>query len=78
MVILNEDGGNVKEELECDEATNVEDELTKKEPQEGQALDDGDPNWTPEEAESAYEQTGDNDCDKKPNPKYGYTVKLMM
>ena len=72
MVILNEDEGNVEEGLECDEVMNVEDE-TKEEPQEGQAMDDeGDPEWTPEEAEIAYEQAGDDDCDKKPNPKYGY------
>ena len=32
------------------------------ESQEGQAIDDeGDPSWTPEEAENAYEQAGDDD-----------------
>jgi len=52
---------------------------TKEEPQEGQALnDEGDPDLTPEEAESAYEQAGNDNCDQKPNPKYGCLVKLIM
>ena len=47
----------------------------KVESQEGQAIDDeGDPSWTPEEAENAYEQAGDDDCDQKPNQKYSCSV----
>ena len=77
-MILGEDEVDVDRDLEYDEAMDVDDE-TKVGSQEGQAIDDdGDPSWTPEEAESAYEQAGDDDCDQKPNPKYGCLVKLKM
>lgn len=78
VVILTETEVNVEGELECDEAMEVDDE-TKEESQEGHVMDDeGDPDWTSEEAESAYEQAGDDDCDQKPNPKYVYFVTLMI
>lgn len=55
---------------ECDEAMDVEAEETKDESQEDHTIDDeGDPDWTPEEADTAYEQAGDDDCGQKPNPK---------
>lgn len=43
--------------------------------EEGQAIDDdGDPDWTPEEAENAYKQAGNDECDQKPNPKYAWLL----
>ena len=78
MLILDEDEVDVDGGLEYDEAMDVDDE-TKVESQEGQAIDDeGDPSWTPEEAENAYQQAGDDDCDQKPNQKYGCLVTLKM
>lgn len=57
---------------ECDEAMEEEDEGTA---EEGQATDDdGDPDWTKKEAENAYKQAGDDECDKKPNPKYAWLL----
>ncbi len=57
---------------ECDEAMEEEDEGTV---EQGQAIDDdGDPDWTPEEAENAYKQAGDDECDQKPNPKYAWLL----
>ena len=74
MLILDEDEDDVEEGLEYNEAMDFEDE-PKVESQEGQAIDDeGDPSWTPEEAENAYEQAGNDDCDQKPNQKYSCSV----
>lgn len=74
MLILDEDEVDVDGGLEYNEAMDVDDE-PKVESQEGQAIDDeGDPSWIPEEAENAYEQAGDDDCDHKPNQKYGCSV----
>ncbi|XP_068754519.1 uncharacterized protein [Montipora capricornis] len=72
VLILDEDEVDVDGGLEYNEAMDVEDE-PKVESQEGQAIDDeGDPSWTPEEAENAYEQAGDDDCDQKPNQKFNF------
>ena len=79
-MILNDAEVNDHEEgkLEYDEPMNVEDE-TKEEKQESLTIDDeGDPDWTPEEAESAYKQAGDENCDQKPNPKYGYFFHIFI
>lgn len=79
-MIPNEDEVNDHEEgqPEYDEPMDVEDE-TKEQQQESQTIDDkqGDPDWTLEEAESAYEQAGDDNCDQKPNPKYDYFVQSL-
>ena len=78
MLILDEDEVDVDGGIEYDEAMDVDDEI-KVESQEGQAIDDeGDPSWTPAEAENACEQAGDDDCDQNPNPKYGCLVNLKM
>ncbi|KAL9977904.1 hypothetical protein ACROYT_G015367 [Oculina patagonica] len=57
VLIINDDELNAKEELDqYDKAMDIEGQ-TKDEPQDGQAIDDeGDPDWTPEEADNAYKQ----------------------
>ena len=78
MLILEEDEVDVDGGLEYDEAIDIDNE-TKVESEEGQPIDDEeDPSWTTEEAQNAYEQAGDDDCDQKPNQKCGCLVKLKM
>ena len=40
--------------------------------------DEGDQDWTPEEAETAYEQARDDDCGQRPDPKYVYFFPLFV
>lgn len=62
-------------EPEYDEAMKEEDEGMA---EEGQAIDnDGDPDWTPEEAENAYKRAGDDECDQKPNPQYAWLLFFL-
>ncbi|XP_074632756.1 uncharacterized protein LOC141891673 [Acropora palmata] len=51
--------------------TCMDDDEGTEEEQKGQTniSGEGDPDWTPEEAEHAYQQAGDDNCDQKPNPR---------
>ena len=55
----------------CAEHMNIDHEELNEEGQHSQETgDEGDQDWTPEEAETAYEQAGDDDCGQGPDPKY--------
>ena len=58
-----------------DEKTEEEDggEGTEEEQKDTYVTDKGDPDWTPEEAEHAYQQAGDDNSDQKPDPRYETT-----
>ena len=63
----------------CAEHMNIDHEESNEEGQHSQETgDEGDQDWTPEEAESAYEQAGDDDCGQGPDPKYVYFFLLFV
>lgn len=78
MVILDDKEDGVDKEMDGIETCMDDDEGTEEE-QKGQTniSGEGDPDWTPEEAEHAYQQAGDDNCDQKPNPRYK-TLKLLL
>ena len=47
---------------------------TKEEKGHLHVCDEGDPDWTPEEADNAYQQAGDDNCDQKPTSRYKFGV----
>ncbi|XP_044178092.1 uncharacterized protein LOC122960162 [Acropora millepora] len=70
VVILDDKEDGVDKEMDGIETCMDDDEGTEEE-QNGQTniSGEGDPDWTPEEAEHAYQQAGDDNCDQKPNPR---------
>ncbi|KAK2549704.1 hypothetical protein P5673_029832, partial [Acropora cervicornis] len=70
VVILDDKEDGVDKEMDGIETCMDDDEGTEEE-QKGQTniSGEGDPDWTPEEAEHAYQQAGDDNCDQKPNPR---------
>ena len=68
---MNDNEVNLNEDT-FEEYMNIDEESIEQ-GQKGQETDhEGDQDWTPQEAESAYEQVGDDDCKQGPNPKYLY------
>ena len=54
----------------ADEHMNIDHEELNEEGQHSQETgDEGDQDWTPKEAETAYEQAGDDDCGQGPDKK---------
>ena len=79
MVILDYKEDGVDKEMDGIE-TCMDDDKGTEEEQKGQTniSGEGDPDWTPEEAENAYQQAGDDNCDQKPNPRYKTLTLLLV
>lgn len=63
----------------CADHMNIDHEELNEEGQHSQETgNEGDQDWTPEEAETAYEQAGDDDCGQGSDPKYVYFFLLFV